>query len=527
VVVSVRSSTPTVAAASASSAQRRARTNNVAEVTLPGGQVIGLRTPAVAGGVQGVAAQPILAELRSSTQAPPLARLASDPVPAVTDGRNAVVFRDGRPGRVSVEVAATTDGVETSYVIADRRTSTANLTEQVQVPAGLTPRENGVGAIELVDAAGVVQAVWHGGRVATARAAHPLDPAHNSWVTLRLVSFTDGIATARLELDTAWFARRVAADYPVVIDPGISYPQFWLDTWVHSGQPTRNFNNDPNLWIGNLFGTLRSYLFFPWGDAGAGYPIASAKLELYTDGGGCTGTGMHVLRVADPWNSGTMTWNTQPRSSWDHHANAHICPTGWRSIDVTGIVRGWSNGSIPNYGVSLIGAWENADSLRMFASGERPYRRPILSVTYGQIAPVGVVDQVTSPGDRRVRVSGYAYDHDSADGRPAVRTRLFTDDFRTVIAGTDRYAAISAPWVGLDGKNWFTYTTDYTNVTPGFYQACIDAYSPETRLGAGVSRSGRCPRTGRPSGSPPPAPPSPSKDTPATPTRCSTAPTST
>jgi hypothetical protein len=91
-----------------------------------------------------------------------------------------------------------------------------------------------------------------------------------------------------------------------------------------------------------------------------------------------------TYRIASAWSESTVTWNNKPSFS-TAYGSAPVThgAWGWYSFNVTNLVRGWINGTIPNNGVMLRGPeWSGPDSSwKSFSTREGPYR-PRLIITY-------------------------------------------------------------------------------------------------------------------------------------------------
>ena len=88
-------------------------------------------------------------------------------------------------------------------------------------------------------------------------------------------------------------------------------------------------------------------------------------------------------RATSPWAGDTVTWSDAPTigesypAVWITHG-----AWGWYEFDVTDLVRGWVNGTYPNYGLYLRGP-ESSAGWRGFATSEAPHS-PQLVVNYDQ-----------------------------------------------------------------------------------------------------------------------------------------------
>jgi hypothetical protein len=119
----------------------------------------------------------------------------------------------------------------------------------------------------------------------------------------------------------------------------------------------------------------------------AGRQIASAVLVIQPDLlPADRGTTYAANAIADPWNPGTVTWNTAPRIFT--FGEFHFVPPGSTlpvSIDVTPFVQNWASTAWPNYGIELRDLSSSLPSISLIqatyfqslenysASGNRPH----------------------------------------------------------------------------------------------------------------------------------------------------------
>ena len=149
------------------------------------------------------------------------------------------------------------------------------------------------------------------------------------------------------------------------------------DSYVTASQPAANFGNSSLLPV--QAGT-NSYVRLNLGALPANANVAKATLRLYVNAVAAPGS-FDVYQVDGPWTERGLTW-------------AHVPPLGGSAtggrpvsiaaaslnqfilIDVTPLVQGWLNGSIPNYGVALVLSGSNGsfsfDSKESSGTGHQP-----------------------------------------------------------------------------------------------------------------------------------------------------------
>jgi hypothetical protein len=132
------------------------------------------------------------------------------------------------------------------------------------------------------------------------------------------------------------------------------------DATVFEYKPNTNFGNDIVLFFGySTFSTLkyRSYLKFDLSinPLPSDAIITNACLGLYlypiSDS-----LNVGVYAVMSDWAENSINWNSQPTSSSEEEDSCTINSSSsdtWRYWYIDNLVKGWMNGSIPNYGVLI------------------------------------------------------------------------------------------------------------------------------------------------------------------------------
>lgn len=146
------------------------------------------------------------------------------------------------------------------------------------------------------------------------------------------------------------------------------------DATILKGASSKNFGSTADMWVGydHCEGTqiARSLVQFDLAAIPAGTQITQATLSLHLENSCDLRNRTHsvtVYRVNDPWTESSVTWNSKPgRGEAYGSASVHSRDWGRYSFDVTDLVRGWVNGSIPNYGLMVRGPESSGnDSARL------------------------------------------------------------------------------------------------------------------------------------------------------------------
>lgn len=185
------------------------------------------------------------------------------------------VFDNG----VDLEIEATAVGAKWTYEVADLATATdGSLKETLTIPQGWTA-ENSNGSIVLIDPDGEVGAIWSGGPVYdSADLSLGELQVTGTHAAMELVSFEDGVATARVVVDERWLS---SADrvWPVFVDPtmGMSM-RYWPATNTNQYAAVSISTGDTDYaWVG--FTHLFMGANYPGYGAGTGVSISNFDIE--------------------------------------------------------------------------------------------------------------------------------------------------------------------------------------------------------------------------------------------------------
>jgi type II secretory pathway pseudopilin PulG len=213
------------------------------------------------------------------------------------------------------------------------------------------------------------------------------------------------------------------------------------DAWLESGAVTAAHGLEKDLKVKTKAGDIRrSVLAFDLSGMPANTEILSATLDLHVKNDDHTGDPVKIYRVTSAWSEATVTWSN---ASANHDAawlQASFTPlsTGPISVDITRLVRAWTDGALPNFGVYLVATSNDEESV--YASREEgdPTKHPRVVVTTRPRVHVAVAAQATSSDGAQRTVAA------SADG-PAT-SALFLDYFDAAYAGNDGTRNWTGDW---------------------------------------------------------------------------------
>jgi hypothetical protein len=156
------------------------------------------------------------------------------------------------------------------------------------------------------------------------------------------------------------------------------------DSFISSFQPNTNFGSSSSLllgWDNTTFGAQRSVLQFNLSAIPANSRINSATYGIFQRRVTPSNDGNMDFRAQfmnSSWNESSITWNNANFLGGDSVPFGTIDPfTGWKFGNATDVIRAWTNGSRPNFGLLITGdETPNRNRTREFASrqaNERPY----------------------------------------------------------------------------------------------------------------------------------------------------------
>lgn len=150
------------------------------------------------------------------------------------------------------------------------------------------------------------------------------------------------------------------------------------DTYVSSNYPDSNFGRATSLRIGYNQagwapqGALRPYMQFNLSSIPAGVVISRAEIRAYQfliSPAGDSDMGVVSRQLNSSWNENLVTWNNN-RPDWGSTFDKGPLPAalGWRTQDVTGVVREWYSGAHANNGIIFLGDERVQERQRYFYS---------------------------------------------------------------------------------------------------------------------------------------------------------------
>ena len=169
------------------------------------------------------------------------------------------------------------------------------------------------------------------------------------------------------------------------------------DTYVSSSFAKTNFGSGISLVVAP--GT-NSYVQFNLSGIPAGANIDKASLRLFVDAIGAKGS-FDVYELNSSWNENSLTYNSPPPGLGISATGGHPVAITASSqdqfllIDITTLVQGWVNRTIPNNGVALAltsssGAF-SFDSKESLLTGNFPELEIVFNGENGSPGPAGPV----------------------------------------------------------------------------------------------------------------------------------------
>jgi hypothetical protein len=214
---------------------------------------------------------------------------------------------------------------------------------------------------------------------------------------LQGVSEVDGKTLMDIAADTSNLV------YPIEIDPTVTIqPDFSVgkDAYVYENLPNNNYGTNTNLLIGEGSTGYKYLSFLDFDISSISGVVSDAKLMLFQNGpGGANNLSIYPGYALGEWDELTLTYSNKPNHIM---LGPNIVATGsyptLRTLDVTEIVTGWVNGTIPKYGFVLDTQTTTSDSRKDFNSSDQGSNQPKLEITYNA-APTAPVVTVPNGGE--------------------------------------------------------------------------------------------------------------------------------
>ena len=436
---------------------------------------------------------------------------ARDVAGEVGEDGTTVVYPDAAAAGGDLEVGPTATGFESSLVIESAAEGTAGLTEEFEVPPGVTARQGEAG-VEFV-ARGEVVAIYGGG------VAYDSVPIHtrNVPVETTLVSQRGRRVTVQSSVPAEWLTDPDRA-WPATIDPNFylntsnispTLPQEAWDTFVASGQYA-NYNTDdqyapwyssahwnrmPNLYAGASAYTpntvYRSFLYFPLilpdggkiTEPGRRY-VTDANLALFSWWSYTTAwSTMQLWQPGNPAPTIWSTWNSRPnpdgyqltnggspvqQSSYGPGMNAGCCPAGgWHYFPMRDAANNWLNEWTPNNGILLrLSNETDTNLLRLFYSGQNAQggnvSAPALTINY--LVPPSEAQSVSASmaNDGSASVS-WVTPADSGGELQGWVAQAVQSSTGSVVATTSGCCGTSTTFTGLNPNDSYYFQVQYSN----------------------------------------------------------------
>ncbi|MBK7850661.1 MAG: DNRLRE domain-containing protein [Bacteroidetes bacterium] len=231
------------------------------------------------------------------------------------------------------------------------------------------------------------------------------DPVNSHGFMLRLINETAYatmiFASSDFPDSTKW--PEITIDYTPPQDTCITYyaeEGNGMDAYLSSFAPDSNFANHEEFsgdaWTcnGNPC-TGRGLLYFDIHQIPTNAVVLNANLSLYANPTPVNGNGVsmqgnnqaELLRVVDPWQENSVTWNTAPTTSNQNSVTLAQSTSSFQdylNIDVTSLVSDMVSNPTSSYGFMLKLVTEVHYSSMIFASSDYPdsSKHPVLQVCY-------------------------------------------------------------------------------------------------------------------------------------------------
>ncbi|MFC5833981.1 DNRLRE domain-containing protein [Nonomuraea insulae] len=298
------------------------------------------------------------------------------------------------------EVSAS--GVKENIVLAHAPAGAPSYAFTLTVTGGLKAQAGQDGSIAFVSPSGTRPLFTIPKPIMTDAADDPAAPTGKRFSPAagQTVSQQGDQVTVTVSADASWLAAPERA-WPVTIDPTVVVAPAAgssKDVSIVSTAPTTNYYYDLRLMVGRSGTSVnRSLVQFDLaGVVPAGTVIDKAELGLYYDqtltATGTTAVPLEARAVTSAWEESTATWNSINAAMGEVAGTATYQPPQaslWHAYPMTGLVRGWVDGSKPNHGVMVKAVNESvAGGGPSYTGGEYgagfpEHPMPKLTITYG------------------------------------------------------------------------------------------------------------------------------------------------
>ena len=210
----------------------------------------------------------------------------------------------------------------------------------------------------------------------------------------------DVLVTVTLDNNYLQAAERA---FPVVIDPTIMISSSdTADACVCSGYIDTNYQMATQLRTGydSDYGIRRTYIKFNIPASIPAYSVTDATLDLEKVSGAVPQT--RAYRCTASWSSGSITWRNSPGYSTTNMSTVSVPfreGSVWYTMNVTGLVQDWVNGTYANYGFVVRDQNESDPNhwTTFYSSDAGSPHKPELHITYNESG--GSPPEPTDPPD--------------------------------------------------------------------------------------------------------------------------------
>ena len=249
------------------------------------------------------------------------------------------------------------------------------------------------------------------------------------------------------------------------------------DSWINQEDPTANHGADPQLSLGARMGAASliqkaALVRFSLAAPPVGTYIADARLELYQTYASSAGSyPIGIKALAAGWEERVVTWSNAPSVVDVGLARENVASAlGWKSWNVTGLVREWGASPDNNFGFFLFGGTvgdrqfssrEGGNPPRLFVLWATDTAAPDNPTTVNSLTHTGGAWSIQSHaimqwsaaldhGASGVRGYSAGFDHNCAAAAPAVFTTAVTQLAQDLTDGNWCFHVRTVDWAG----NW-------------------------------------------------------------------------
>jgi uncharacterized repeat protein (TIGR01451 family) len=172
------------------------------------------------------------------------------------------------------------------------------------------------------------------------------------------------------------------------------------DSWLKQSSSSENHGDDSKLSLKSKSNdSMRVVMHFDLQEIPPGAVVTNATLRLSVDERDDSGQPVRVHHITTSWAENGVTWLNRANSYAPAVVHGSFTPaaTGPISADVTGLVRSWLSGTLPNHGLMLIATSLDEESKYNSLEDSNVADRPVLVIRTADQADLEIGVTISHP----------------------------------------------------------------------------------------------------------------------------------